>query len=67
MGPLDEWLTSRLIFAWRDQVWQDATGLVDLPFNDEGEAIRVEVQTRSLQRAAADMGQRYWKRKKCPA
>jgi hypothetical protein len=31
MGPLDEWLTSRLISAWRDQVWQDTIRLIDLP------------------------------------
>ena len=29
MGPLDEWLISRLIGSWRETVWQNATRLLE--------------------------------------
>lgn len=57
MGPLDEWLTSRLITAWREQVWQDATRLVDQPQDGERQDISAQVESRALQRTEVILGQ----------
>ena len=54
--PLDEWLTQRLITSWREQVWQNATRLVDLPDLGGSDAIKVEFDARSQQRATAILG-----------
>ena len=56
MGPLDEWLTSRLIATWREHVWQDAIRLVDQPCDGERQAISAQVESRSLRRVDAILG-----------
>ena len=53
LGPLDEWLASRLISHWRDQVWQHAVLLIETPQPVERERLRRHVEAASLQRADA--------------
>jgi hypothetical protein len=57
MGPLDEWLTSSLISDWREQVWENATRLVETPQDEERQTILVGIEQRSLQRAHSILGQ----------
>jgi hypothetical protein len=57
MGPLDEWLTSKLISDWREEVWENATRLVQSLNEAERETLRKEVEHRSLNRAHAILGQ----------
>jgi hypothetical protein len=57
MGPLDEWLTSRLISDWREQVWENATRLVECLQEDERHALMQAVEQRSVQRAHSILGQ----------
>lgn len=43
LGPLDEWLTSRLISAWRDDVWDEAVRFLatnDVQQRDQLRALR---------------------------
>ena len=51
MGRLDEWLASRLISIYRDRVWQKAIERLQALDDSEREAIRVLVESSSLQRA----------------
>jgi hypothetical protein len=53
LGPLDEWLISRLITGWREEVWQNAVRLVELSDAGEREKFRLEVERNALQRAQA--------------
>jgi hypothetical protein len=53
LGPLDEWMASRLITHWRDQVWQNAVLLMETPHQAERERLRYQVEAASLQRADA--------------
>lgn len=53
LGPLDEWMASRLISHWRDQVWQHAVLLMETPQPAERERLRRQVEAASLQRADA--------------
>jgi len=57
MGRLDEWMISRLITAWRDQVWTSATRLVELPADSERQAFRWELERSSVHRARAILGE----------
>lgn len=56
MGPLDEWLTSRLITDWREQVWKNATHLVRSQAESDRHVILQEVERRSLERAHSILG-----------
>ena len=56
MGPLDEWLTSKMISAWREQVWQQATQLVELRHAASYQALQQDVEQRSCQRARMILG-----------
>ena len=53
LGPLDEWMTERLISSWRDTVWNQAVGILACHAADDREALRVEVEQITLQRASA--------------
>jgi hypothetical protein len=57
LGPLDEWLTTRLISAWRDQVWEAATHLVESQEENQRQDVQLEVEQRSLERAQAILGE----------
>lgn len=53
MGPLDEWLTSRLITRWRDEVWRNAVRYVESSTPQNREALRSEIESNTLRRADA--------------
>jgi hypothetical protein len=48
-GPLDEWLTERLICQWRDTVWHYAERFLNCETADERETLRLEVEQSTLQ------------------
>jgi hypothetical protein len=52
-GPLDEWLTSRLITNWREEVWQNAMLWLEAADVDQQEEVRRQVETATLKRAEA--------------
>jgi protein-tyrosine phosphatase len=49
MGPVDEWMISRLIAHWRDDVWTQAVGMVEAPDPAGREAVRRRVEESALQ------------------
>jgi hypothetical protein len=49
-GRLDEWMISRLITHWREQVWSLATQLVDCTSPDERGSLIGQVEANSLRR-----------------
>ena len=53
LGPLDEWMTERLITSWRDTVWDQAMRILACHAADDREALRVEVEQITLLRSAA--------------
>jgi hypothetical protein len=53
LGPVDEWLTSRLISHWREQVWQNALRLVKTPDPGLRERVRLQIEATALERAEA--------------
>lgn len=57
MGPLDEWLTSRLIKDWREQVWNNATLLIQSQSDPDRQLVLQEVERRSLERARSILGE----------
>ena len=57
MGPLDEWFTARLITDWREQVWKNATHLIQSQVESERQQILREVEHRSLERARSILGE----------
>lgn len=57
MGPLDEWLTSRLITDWREQVWKNATHLIRARAETDRQLVSQEVERRSLERARSILGE----------
>jgi hypothetical protein len=57
MGPLDEWLTSRLITDWREQVWKNATHLLRVQAESDRQLVLQEVERRSLERARSILGE----------
>ena len=46
MGPVDEWLVSKMIGQWREEVWQTAVALLNNP--TEKERIYRQMEARSL-------------------
>ncbi len=57
MGPLDEWFTSHLIADWREQVWKNATHLIQSEGDSERQIVLQEVEKRSLERARSILGE----------
>ena len=47
-GRLDEWVVSRLINNWREEVWGDALRLLAAVPPEEREKLRTEVEARTL-------------------
>lgn len=56
MGRLDEWITSRLISSWREQVWESATRFVQAGDDTSRAAMQQEIEQRSLGRARSILG-----------
>lgn len=51
LGPMDEWVTARVISRWRDEVWQSALALLEAQ-NEQAQArIRKQLEERALHRA----------------
>lgn len=46
MGPVDEWLVSKMIGQWREEVWQTAVTLLNTP--TQREPIHKEMEARAL-------------------
>jgi hypothetical protein len=49
LGPVDEWLTSRLIGHWREEVWNNAVRYLELTTPEEREGLRQHIEQRALQ------------------
>jgi hypothetical protein len=56
-GSLDEWLVTRKISDWREQVWEQAVAYLEQPDINERQTLRQRVETASLQRASAILGE----------
>jgi len=52
LGPVDEWLISRLITRWRDEVWEHALEMLARP-QRQREGKRAEVEALTQRRARA--------------
>lgn len=57
MGPLDEWLTARLITDWRERVWENVTHLIQCQADSQRQFILKAVEQRSLDRARSILGE----------
>ena len=53
LGPIDEWVTSRLIAHWREEVWQNALRLIEKPDPGERERRRQQIEATALGRGEA--------------
>ena len=53
LGPIDEWMTSRLIAHWREEVWNNALVLLQRDAGFERERGRIKVEAAALKRAQA--------------
>ncbi|HEX6306396.1 MAG TPA: DUF5995 family protein [Anaerolineales bacterium] len=53
LGPFDEWMASRLITHWREEVWQHAILLLESRGDAESLRIRQYIEQETLKRAAA--------------
>ncbi|MEZ4699237.1 MAG: DUF5995 family protein [Rhodothermales bacterium] len=51
MGPADEWMLSRLIAAWREDVWRQAVRMLDAGDDADCEQIRRALEAATLRRA----------------
>lgn len=51
MGPVDEWLLSRLITTWRTEVWLTTLNLLEAFSAEDREAIRIKLEAEALIRA----------------
>ena len=47
-GPVDEWLVSRGITEWREEVWQHAVQRVETTSDAQREALRCEVEAAAM-------------------
>ena len=61
MGNLDEWLISRLIRTWRDEVWEQATALLHTKTGPERETFRAGLEARTLERGQAILFKKGWR------
>ena len=48
IGPVDEWVASRLIYAWREEVWETALRILETPDEQGREKIRQDIENRTL-------------------
>jgi hypothetical protein len=49
LGPVDEWLTSRLLSHWREEVWETAVRYLETASPEERAALRRQVEQHALQ------------------
>jgi hypothetical protein len=54
LGPVDEWLTSRLLSRWREEVWETAVRYLEAATPEERDALRQQVEQQAL-RLGSDM------------
>jgi hypothetical protein len=52
MGPVDEWLTSRLISHWREDVWDTAVRYLEAADADTRAKLRKQIERSALERGA---------------
>jgi hypothetical protein len=52
LGPIDEWMTSKLLTHWRDMVWKQALSLIESD-SQQRERLRQQVEIETLRRAQA--------------
>jgi hypothetical protein len=50
-GPVDEFLVSRIIANWRDEVWEQAVTMVEAPDSETRDALRNQVEVGAMHRA----------------
>jgi Family of unknown function (DUF5995) len=48
LGPVDEWLTSRLISHWREEVWENAVRYLEAATPEEREALRQHTEQHAM-------------------
>ena len=51
MGPLDEWLISRMLTDWREEVWNKAIQWVETTDPEERRRLRTQIEAATLRRA----------------
>ena len=61
MGTLDEWLISRLIRTWRDEVWEKTILLLDISAPQQKEIFRVQLDASTHARGEAILLQNGWR------
>ena len=49
LGPMDEWLTSRLISHWREEVWENAVCYLEASTPEERAALRQRIEQQAMQ------------------
>jgi hypothetical protein len=49
LGPVDEWLTSRLISHWREEVWNNAVRYLESVTPEERVALRQRIEQQAVQ------------------
>jgi hypothetical protein len=54
LGPVDEWLTSRLISHWREEVWENAVCYLEAATLEERETLRQRIEEQAM-RLGGDM------------
>jgi hypothetical protein len=57
LGPVDEWLTSRLIAGWREAVWREAVRLIALREAADRAAFRHQTEANALRRSYEILGE----------
>ena len=50
LGPVDEWLTSRLISQWREDVWDNAVRYLALADAHERDTFQVKIEFTAMRR-----------------
>ena len=56
LGPVDEWVTEKVIVDWREEVWRHATAMLDISDLDARERQRQAVEAATLRRAELMLG-----------
>lgn len=56
MGPMDEWLISRLVVSWRARVWEHAVYLLEARDSARREATRNQIVSSTVRIAEAILG-----------
>ncbi len=51
LGPLDEWMTAKMITHWRENVWQNAVKMVEAQTEGARENVRRDVEEKALRLA----------------